>query len=73
MIQVMRAPDDPYPDTLHRIIDARIAGDEVTALKAWGGFASNQGYADRNGGHQGRSLRRFTPAITTTVGIAASA
>ena len=38
MIQVMRAPDDPYPDTLHRIIDARIAGDEVTALKALAGI-----------------------------------
>jgi 5-methylcytosine-specific restriction endonuclease McrA len=34
MIQVMRAPNDPYPDTLHRIINARIAGDEVTASKA---------------------------------------
>lgn len=37
MIGVMRAPDDPYPDTLRRIIGARIAGDEVTALKALSG------------------------------------
>lgn len=30
----MRAPDDPYPDTIDRIIKARIAGDEVTESKA---------------------------------------
>jgi 5-methylcytosine-specific restriction endonuclease McrA len=28
----MRAPDDPYPDALARIINARIAGDEAAAL-----------------------------------------
>jgi len=30
----MRAPDDPYPDALARIIRARIADDETAALKA---------------------------------------
>jgi len=30
----MRAPDDPYPESLNRIIRCRIAGDEVSALAA---------------------------------------
>ncbi|MGH3695672.1 MAG: HNH endonuclease [Pseudonocardiaceae bacterium] len=34
----MRAPDDPYPDTLHEIIKARIAGDEVSASRALAGI-----------------------------------
>ena len=34
----MRAPDDPYPDTIHEIIKARIAGDEVAASKALAGI-----------------------------------
>jgi DNA-directed RNA polymerase subunit RPC12/RpoP len=34
----MRAPDDPYPDTLHEIIKACIAGDEVAASKALAGI-----------------------------------
>jgi hypothetical protein len=34
MIYVMRAPDDPYPDVLHRIITARIMGDEAAASRA---------------------------------------
>jgi 5-methylcytosine-specific restriction endonuclease McrA len=34
----MRAPDDPYPDTLHEIIKARIAGDEAAASKALAGI-----------------------------------
>jgi hypothetical protein len=30
----MRAPDDPYPDTLARVIHARIEGDDAAALSA---------------------------------------